>query len=136
MSNKIFISHGDIILDKIYDGDLNLIKQDTIEKSKLLNNPKKIDMLLVLLFFIPGTPKDLLVYVGGLLPIKPWKFIAISTFARFPSIISSTLAGSNLIQGNWTSFFIIYFAIYFIIYDFSNSSNMFIASLNSFYNWI
>ena len=25
---KIFISHGDIILDKIYDDDLNLIKQD------------------------------------------------------------------------------------------------------------
>lgn len=28
MHKKIFISHGDIILDKIYDGDLNLIKQD------------------------------------------------------------------------------------------------------------
>lgn len=28
MSEKIFISHGDIILDNIYDGDLNLIKQD------------------------------------------------------------------------------------------------------------
>lgn len=28
MSNKIFISHGDIILDRIYDGDLNLIKED------------------------------------------------------------------------------------------------------------
>lgn len=28
MPEKIFISHGDIILDKIYDGDLNLIKQD------------------------------------------------------------------------------------------------------------
>lgn len=28
MSNKIFISHGDIILDKIYDKDLNLIKED------------------------------------------------------------------------------------------------------------
>lgn len=28
MSNKVFVSHGDIILDKIYDGDLNLIKQD------------------------------------------------------------------------------------------------------------
>lgn len=25
---KIFISHGDLILDKIYDGNLNLIKQD------------------------------------------------------------------------------------------------------------
>ena len=28
MSNKVFISHGDIILDKIYDGNLNLVKQD------------------------------------------------------------------------------------------------------------
>ena len=90
-------------------------KVEKIEKSKLLNNPKKIDMLLVLLFFIPGTPKDLLVYVGGLLPIKPWKFIAISTFARFPSIISSTLAGNNLIQGNWTSFFIIYFITFIFV---------------------
>lgn len=27
MSNKVFVSLGDIILDKIYDGDLNLIKQ-------------------------------------------------------------------------------------------------------------
>lgn len=26
--DKIFVSHGDIILDKIYDGNLNLIKQD------------------------------------------------------------------------------------------------------------
>lgn len=28
MSDKVFISHGDIILDKVYDGDLNLIKED------------------------------------------------------------------------------------------------------------
>ncbi len=28
MNNKVFISHGDIILDKIYDGNLNLLKED------------------------------------------------------------------------------------------------------------
>lgn len=28
MSNKVFVSHGDIILDKVYDGNLKLIKQD------------------------------------------------------------------------------------------------------------
>lgn len=28
MNNKIFISHADIILDKIYDSNFNLIKQD------------------------------------------------------------------------------------------------------------
>ncbi len=28
MNNKVFISHGDLIVDKIYDADLNLLKQD------------------------------------------------------------------------------------------------------------
>lgn len=83
-------------------------KVDKIENSKILNNPKKIEIIMFILFFIPGTPKDLLVYIGGLLPIKPLRFILISTFARFPSIISSTLAGSNIMQGNWKSIIIIY----------------------------
>ena len=83
-------------------------KVDKIEKSKIFNNPKKVEFIMFILFFIPGTPKDLLVYVGGLLPIKPLRFILISTFARFPSIISSTLAGSNIIQGNWKSIILIY----------------------------
>lgn len=83
-------------------------KVDKIEKSKIFNNPKKVELILFILFFIPGTPKDLMVYLGGLLPIKPLRFILISTFARFPSIISSTLAGSNIIKGNWTSILVIY----------------------------
>ena len=56
---------------------------------------------MLILFLIPGTPKDLLVYVAGLLPIKPIKFILISTFARFPSVITSTLAGDRLAIGDW-----------------------------------
>lgn len=83
-------------------------KVDKIEKSKIFNNPKKVEMILFILFFIPGTPKDLMVYLGGLLPIKPLRFIMISTFARFPSIISSTLAGSSIMKGNWISILIIY----------------------------
>lgn len=74
---------------------------DKLENSKIFSNNKAIEKALFFLFFIPGTPKDLMVYIGGLLPIKPSKFILISTFARFPSIISSTIAGSNIIDGNW-----------------------------------
>ena len=55
---------------------------------------------MILLFLIPGTPKDLLVYIGGLLPIKPLRFILISSFARFPSVISSTIAGASIVEGN------------------------------------
>lgn len=83
-------------------------KIDKIEKSKIFNNPKKVELILFVLFFIPGTPKDLMVYLGGLLPIKPLRFILISTFARLPSIISSTLAGSNIMKENWSSILVIY----------------------------
>ena len=77
-------------------------KVDKLENSKILKNPNKVEIILMILFLIPGTPKDLLVYIGGLLPIKPLRFILISTFARFPSVISSTIAGASIVEGNIT----------------------------------
>ena len=79
-----------------------------IENSKLFQNPKKIERIMLICFLVPGMPKDLLVYVAGLLPIKPIRFILISTFARFPSVISSTLAGANLAVGDWKMGLILY----------------------------
>lgn len=83
-------------------------KIDKIEKSKTWNDKSKIRTLLFLSFFIPGLPKDIFVYIGALLPINPIEFLLISTFARFPSIISSTIAGSNILYGNWTIILITY----------------------------
>ena len=88
---------------------------DKIENSKLFKNPKKIEWIMLILFLIPGTPKDLLVYIAGLLPLKPLRFILISTFARLPSVISSTFAGSNLVAGNWKFSLIIYGATFIIV---------------------
>lgn len=76
-------------------------KIEKIENNKVFQNPKTIRFLIFILFFIPGTPKDLLTYIAALLPIKPMEFIIISTIARFPSIISSTWAGASLLEGNW-----------------------------------
>lgn len=91
---------------------------EKIENSKLFKNPKRVEIVMFILFFIPGTPKDLLVYISGLLPLKPLRFLVISTIARFPSIISSTLAGANLVVGDWRYSLIAYgitFAIVGII---------------------
>ena len=76
-------------------------KSENLENSKWFSNPNKIELFLLIVFFIPGTPKDLFVYISGLLPVRPSRFFIISTFARFPSIISSTFAGANLVDGNW-----------------------------------
>ena len=98
-------------------------KLEKIENSKFFSDSKNIELVMAILFLIPGTPKDLLVYIGGLLPIKSRRFILISTFARFPSIISSTLVGSNIIKGNiWFSVmvYIVTFVVAAVIILFVN----------------
>lgn len=73
-----------------------------IQNSDIFQNPDKVEKIMYILFFIPGTPKDLLTYIAGLLPIKhPLRFVIISTLARIPSVVSSTIAGANLINGDW-----------------------------------
>lgn len=89
-------------------------KVKKIENGKLFKNPKKIEIIMLILFLLPGTPKDLLVYIAGLLPIKPIRFVLISIFARFPSVISSTLAGANLAIGDWKKSIIMYVGIVLI----------------------
>lgn len=104
-------------------------KIDKLENSKMFSDPKKVYAILFILFFIPGTPKDLFVYIAGLLPIKPVKFLLISTFARFPSIISSTIAGSNLVDGNWIVIGVTYgitFALAGVILYFFNRKEKYI----------
>lgn len=89
----------------------NFFKKEKVEKvlkSKLFKNPRNIEIVLFILFFLPASPKDLFVYIGGLLPIKPVRFIAIATLARFPSIITSTMVGANISNGNWKTSLLIY----------------------------
>lgn len=74
-------------------------KIEKLEKSKWFANEKKLEIIFFILFLIPGTPKDLFVYIGGILPVKPIRFILISTFARVPAIISSTIIGGHIIDG-------------------------------------
>ena len=86
-----------------------------IENSKLFQNAKKIEIIMLILFLIPGTPKDLLTYIAGLLPIKATRFIIISTLARIPSIVSSTLAGASLAKGDWKLGLILYAIVLVIV---------------------
>ena len=98
---------------------------EKIENSKLFKNPKKIEWIMLLLFLIPGTPKDLLVYIAGLLPLKPLRFILISTFARLPSVISSTFAGSSIVAGNWKYSLVIYAVTFALVGIFTFVVNKF-----------
>lgn len=100
ISSIIIISLVKVLGKKFIYTFVKKEKIEKIENSKFFKNKKKIDILIFLLFLIPGTPKDILIYIAALLPINIYRFLVISTVARIPSIISSTIAGNNLVSGN------------------------------------
>ena len=79
-----------------------------------LQNRRKLTAWVFFLFFLPGTPKDLLCYVVGLtdLPLKSW--LIISAIAPIPSIVTSTIGGDALGVGNYT-FALLVFLITIVI---------------------
>ena len=70
--------------------------EEQIGRIKFLKKSRKRDILLFLLFLLPGTPKDILTYFLGLTDIKFSTLIFLSVVGRFPSVISSTISGSAL----------------------------------------
>lgn len=91
-------------------------KVKKLENSKIFKDEKKVEMVMILLFLIPGTPKDLLIYIAALLPIKPSRFILISTLLRIPSIVSSTVAGNNILNGEWKIVILAYLASFLVTF--------------------
>jgi len=72
------------------------IPPEKLESFSFLRNDSRRNAIVFLIFFIPGTPKDVLTYFVGLTDITLTQFLAITLIARIPSIISSTVCGQML----------------------------------------
>ncbi len=77
------------------------ISREKINSLKFIQNSKRLNLLVGVLYLIPGTPKDIFTYFIGLTPMKLGTFLLISTIARIPSIVSSTLIGNSLGEGDY-----------------------------------
>lgn len=84
------------------------VSREKINSLRFINTEKKRDLVIFLLFFIPGTPKDLLTYFVGLTDIKLGAFLLISLFARIPSVVSSTFGGHLLGEGEYWGALLLY----------------------------
>lgn len=76
--------------------------KEKIDALPIINDPPKRNLLTFLLFVIPGTPKDLFTYAVGLTDMKIPLYIALTTVARFPSVILSTVSGNAVGDENYT----------------------------------
>ena len=74
---------------------------EKLQSLRFLHSSPKRDFLFLLIFTIPGTPKDMLSYFAGLTDIKFGTFLLISSLGRIPSVITSTIGGNALGTKNY-----------------------------------
>jgi len=84
------------------------VDTEKINELRFINTAEKRNRLVFLLFFIPGTPKDLLTYCVALTDMNLRTFLLITMIARIPSIVSSTIGGSLIGQGEYVSAVVLY----------------------------
>ena len=83
---------------------------EKIRSMRFLRDARKRNTLTFAVMLVPGTPKDLISYFIGLTDMKLHEWIVISTIARIPSIVTSTLGGNALAEQNYL-FAVIVFVI-------------------------
>ena len=84
-----------------YPAVVRIFGKEKLDEFKFFNSAEKAEVVTFILFLIPGTPKDMLTYLAGISRIKPASFLFLSTFARIPSVVTSSLMGSTMSSGNW-----------------------------------
>ena len=79
----------------------NLIEKKELKWINNIMNSKKFEIILFIIFIVPGLPKDFMIYVAGLTNLKPIKFFVISVISRLPWIMISASVGANINAGNY-----------------------------------
>ena len=75
---------------------LLFFSREQLASAKFMHDEKRLYLIAFIAFIIPGTPKDLLCYVAGLTDIKLSRWIAITSVARIPAILISTVGGNAI----------------------------------------
>ena len=86
-------------------------EKNKLDEMKFLQDSKKLETTLCLLYLIPGTPKDVLCYLTGLTKIKLSRFLLLSGIARIPSVVTSTFAGAAVGDGDLTKSILLFLLV-------------------------
>lgn len=73
-----------------------------LDRFSWLEDARRMELAMLAIFLIPGTPKDFLTYFAGLTGMRFVPVVLIATLGRIPSIVTSTVAASAAGDGNWT----------------------------------
>ena len=74
--------------------------ENKLRSMRFLQDKEKRSALLFLFYLIPGTPKDGITYFVGLTDVNLAEYMIMTSIARIPSILSSTICGAFLGRRN------------------------------------
>ena len=74
---------------------------EKLRSVRFLQATPKRDLLFLVIFMLPGTPKDLLSYFAGLTNMRFPVWLVICSLGRIPSIVTSTIGGNALGTKNY-----------------------------------
>lgn len=72
-----------------------------LDRFSWLRDERRLELVMFIVFLIPGTPKDFLTYFAGLTRARFLPVLLITTVGRIPSIVTSTVAASSFDSGNY-----------------------------------
>ncbi|MBQ7638368.1 MAG: TVP38/TMEM64 family protein [Clostridia bacterium] len=75
--------------------------ENRLQSMRFLQDREKRNRLLFIFYLVPGTPKDTMTYFAGLTDINWIEFLILSSIARIPAIVSSTICGAYLGANNF-----------------------------------
>lgn len=78
----------------------DMVSEKNMAKFEAFQKSGKLNMIVFILFLIPGLPKDVFTYLVPLTNMRMRTFLIISNGARIPGIVVSTYAASGLVSGD------------------------------------
>ena len=76
-----------------------VVSTEHLEKFRAFEDSGKLDIIVFILFLIPGMPKDTFTYLVPLTHMPYKKFITLTTIGRIPGVVGSTYAAAGFANG-------------------------------------
>lgn len=77
------------------------VSQEQLGSFPIWKDEGRFTLLCLIVYLIPGTPKDALTYAAALAPVSAWKLILVTTLARIPTVLAGVLGGDALGSRNY-----------------------------------
>ena len=77
-----------------------MVSTEHLDKFRKFEESGKLDIVVFVLFLIPGMPKDVFTYLVPLTDMDYKRFITLTTIGRIPGVVGSTYAAAGFASGD------------------------------------